>query len=91
MIETRAALDNLDAIAGVDGIDGLFLGPSDLSIALSQRETLDPHSEDVENGLARLIEAARKAGKIPAPIAATPSALWRCSSAASAILLSAAI
>jgi len=30
-IETQDALDNIEAIAAVDGIDGLFIGPSDLS------------------------------------------------------------
>ena len=35
MIETRAALDALDDILEVDGIDGVFIGPSDLSIALN--------------------------------------------------------
>ena len=33
-IETRQALDNLEAIAGVEGVDGLFIGPSDLSADL---------------------------------------------------------
>ncbi len=37
MIETRAALDALDDILGVEGIDGVFVGPSDLSIALERR------------------------------------------------------
>ena len=35
MIETRAALEALDDILGVEGVDGVFIGPSDLSIALS--------------------------------------------------------
>src|SRR6201985_2060389 len=35
MIETQTAMDNLDAIAGTEGIDALFVGPSDLSIALT--------------------------------------------------------
>ena len=35
MIETRTALKNLDAIVDTPGVDGLFLGPSDLSIALT--------------------------------------------------------
>ena len=35
MIETREALDALEEIASVPGLDGLFVGPSDLSIALS--------------------------------------------------------
>lgn len=33
-IETREALDNIEAIAAVDGIDALFIGPGDLSAAL---------------------------------------------------------
>ena len=65
MIETRTALDNLDAILGTSGIDGLFLGPSDLSIALSGGRTLDPLSADVERELDRMVAAAQAAGKIP--------------------------
>ena len=64
MIETRAALDNVAAIAATPGIDGLFLGPADLSIALSQGATVDPLSPDVDRELDRIAEAARKAGKI---------------------------
>ena len=64
MIETRTALDNLEAIAGTDGIDGLFLGPSDLSIALSNGVTLDPLSKEVDAQLERITAAALKAGKI---------------------------
>jgi 4-hydroxy-2-oxoheptanedioate aldolase len=65
MIETRTALQNLDAIVGTPGIDGVFLGPSDLSIALSDGKTLDPLSKDVERELDRMIATAQKAGKIP--------------------------
>jgi 4-hydroxy-2-oxoheptanedioate aldolase len=64
MIETRAALDNVAAIAATPGIDGLFLGPADLSIALSQGATIDPLLPDVDRELERITEAARKAGKI---------------------------
>ena len=64
MIETRTALDNLDAIAQTPGIDGLFLGPSDLSIALSGGKTLDPLSKDVERELDRIIASAGRAGRI---------------------------
>jgi 4-hydroxy-2-oxoheptanedioate aldolase len=65
MIETRTALANLDAIAATPGIDGLFLGPSDLSIALSQGRALDPLSAEVERELDRIVAAAQKAGKTP--------------------------
>ncbi|HMK71125.1 MAG TPA: aldolase/citrate lyase family protein [Xanthobacteraceae bacterium] len=64
MIETRTALDNLAAIVEVPGIDGLFLGPSDLSIALSAGKTLDPLSQEVERALDRIVAATHKAGKI---------------------------
>jgi 4-hydroxy-2-oxoheptanedioate aldolase len=64
MIETRAALANVDAIAAVSGIDALFVGPSDLSIALSDGAVLDPHSPEVETALDRIVAAANKAGKI---------------------------
>jgi 4-hydroxy-2-oxoheptanedioate aldolase len=64
MIETRTALANMDAIIATPGIDGLFLGPSDLSIALSDGRTLDPESEAVEAELDRIVAAAQKAGKI---------------------------
>jgi 4-hydroxy-2-oxoheptanedioate aldolase len=65
MIETRTALGNLEAIVDTPGIDGLFLGPSDLSIALSDGKSLDPLSKDVERELDRIIAACRKAGKTP--------------------------
>jgi 4-hydroxy-2-oxoheptanedioate aldolase len=64
MIETRTALDNVVAIAQTPGIDGLFLGPSDLSIALSHGASVDPLSGDVDRELERIAEAARKADKI---------------------------
>jgi 4-hydroxy-2-oxoheptanedioate aldolase len=64
MIETRTALDNVEAIAATAGIDALFLGPADLSIALSSGSNLDPMAEVVEKGLDGIVAAAAKAGKI---------------------------
>jgi 4-hydroxy-2-oxoheptanedioate aldolase len=65
MIETRTALANFDAIIGTPGIDGFFLGPSDLSIALSDGKNVDPLSKEVDGHLDRMIEGAQKAKKIP--------------------------
>jgi 4-hydroxy-2-oxoheptanedioate aldolase len=65
MIETRAALDHLDAIVDTPGIDGVFLGPSDLSIALSNGQSLDPHAAEVDRALDRILAATTRAGKIP--------------------------
>ncbi|HXX50129.1 MAG TPA: aldolase/citrate lyase family protein [Xanthobacteraceae bacterium] len=65
MIETRTALQNFDAIMATPGIDGFFLGPSDLSIALSDGKTIDPLSKEVDQELDRMIVGAQKAKKIP--------------------------
>ena len=65
MIETRTALENLEAILATPGIDGLFLGPSDLSIALSGGKSLDPLSAEVEREIDRMVKAADAARKIP--------------------------
>jgi 4-hydroxy-2-oxoheptanedioate aldolase len=63
MIETREALNNVETIAGTDGVDGLFVGPFDLSVALSDGAVLDPLSKDVEMALDVILGAAKKAGK----------------------------
>ncbi len=65
MIETRTALQNFDAIIGTPGIDGFFLGPSDLSIALSEGKTVDPLSKEVDAHLDAMIAGAQRAKKIP--------------------------
>jgi 4-hydroxy-2-oxoheptanedioate aldolase len=65
MIETRTALSNIDAIVDTPGIDGLFLGPSDLSIALSDGKLVNPMSPDVEREIDRILGAAQRAKKIP--------------------------
>jgi 4-hydroxy-2-oxoheptanedioate aldolase len=64
MIETREALANIDAIVATPGIDGLFLGPSDLSIALSEGRILQPESNEVGVELDRIVAAAQRANKI---------------------------
>jgi 4-hydroxy-2-oxoheptanedioate aldolase len=61
MIETRAALAALDAILAVPGIDGVFVGPADLSIALTGR--LDPLHPEVDRALDHVAARARAAGK----------------------------
>jgi 4-hydroxy-2-oxoheptanedioate aldolase len=64
MIETRTALDNVEAIASTPGIDALFLGPADLSIAFSKGGNVDAMAAEVDRELDRIIAAAGKAGKI---------------------------
>ncbi|OCJ13342.1 hydroxyacid aldolase [Rhizobium sp. AC44/96] len=63
MIETRAALDAADEILRVKGIDGIFVGPSDLSIALSDGAKLAPDTPEMDAVLKHLIARCRAHGK----------------------------
>jgi 4-hydroxy-2-oxoheptanedioate aldolase len=63
MIETREALAAVDAILAVAGIDGVFVGPSDLSITLSNGASWDPRGAEVDKALDLVAAAAKKAGK----------------------------
>lgn len=65
MIETRAALTNVEAIAETDGIDALFVGPYDLSTALSGGTAQDVTAPEVEQAIDNICAAAIRAGKIP--------------------------
>lgn len=70
-VETRAALGNIEAIAAVEGIDGVFIGPSDLAAALGHLG--NPGHAEVQNAileaLARL-KAVRKPAGILTPVEA---------------------
>jgi 4-hydroxy-2-oxoheptanedioate aldolase len=63
MIETREALAAVDAILAVPGIDGIFIGPGDLSIALSNGGVLDPMGAAVDAALGHLLSRCRAAQK----------------------------
>jgi 4-hydroxy-2-oxoheptanedioate aldolase len=63
MIETREALDALDGILDVPGIDGVFVGPSDLSIALSNGAAVDPNGRAVDEALDHVSARAKAHGK----------------------------
>ncbi|NBJ10631.1 HpcH/HpaI aldolase family protein [Microvirga arsenatis] len=66
MVETREALAIVDDILAVPGIDGIFIGPSDLSIALSGGKGLDPAGAEVDKALDHALARAKAAGKIAA-------------------------
>ena len=60
-IETLEALDNLDEIAAVEGVDILFIGPADLSMAMGIFGQFDhPTFTDALN---KIVQAAQKANK----------------------------
>ena len=61
-IELLSALEDAENIAVLDGIDGLFVGPTDLSMALGVFNKLD--SPVLLDACRRVAEAAAKAGKV---------------------------
>jgi 4-hydroxy-2-oxoheptanedioate aldolase len=64
MIETPRGLSNLEAICAVPGLDGVFVGPSDLSLALGVAPVPDWKAQPLAGALARIVEAAHAAGRL---------------------------
>ena len=61
MIETTSGLANVDAIARVPGLDGLFAGPSDIAASLGRPPRMDTDDAAVLDALARIASGARSA------------------------------
>jgi 4-hydroxy-2-oxoheptanedioate aldolase len=59
--ETRVALDQLEAIAAVPGVDGVFIGPADLAASLGHIG--NPQHADVQAALKDAVTRLKKAGK----------------------------
>lgn len=64
MIESTTAMENVDAIANVDGIDGLYVGPNDLALSLGQRPGASMPVPQVVEALKRIVAAAHSAGRV---------------------------
>ena len=71
MIETQESLDNVEAIAAVPGLDGLFVGPSDLSIALSNGAKIDRLGQGTLDAMKKVVAATKKHKLIAAAFAGT--------------------
>jgi 4-hydroxy-2-oxoheptanedioate aldolase len=63
MIETREAFAAVDSILAVPGIDGVFVGPSDFSIAWTGGAVVDPGLPDMMDAIGAIGGRARAAGK----------------------------
>jgi 2-dehydro-3-deoxyglucarate aldolase/4-hydroxy-2-oxoheptanedioate aldolase len=75
-IETLGALEEVDAIAAIDEVDLLFVGPADLSQALGVLG--QPDHETMWQALARVAAACRKHGKSWGIVPAGPAHADRC-------------
>ena len=64
MIETAEAMKNLDDILSVPGVDGVYVGPSDLSLALGLKPRLDQTDAPVVEAQQRIAEACKRHGVV---------------------------
>jgi len=60
MIETQEALDNLDAILSVKGLDAVYIGPSDLSISLGYAPGGDKPDEWMMTALKKVLDGCKR-------------------------------
>lgn len=73
-VETAGAMDHVEELASIDGVDGLYVGPADLGLALVGEPAADvesvfdgtnPHAAEMMAAFERVVLACRRAG-IPA-------------------------
>ncbi|MFI3173534.1 MAG: aldolase/citrate lyase family protein [Eubacteriales bacterium] len=60
--ETRGCLDNIEEIVRIEGVDGIMVGPFDLSIALGRPGEFE--TEEFQQALDRILKACKDAGKL---------------------------
>ena len=65
MIETKEALENLDAILTTPGLDGIYIGPSDLGLSLGGPVKLDQTDPMVFGAIETVLAAAKRHGIAP--------------------------
>lgn len=75
-VESKTALDNLDEILDVEGIDGVFIGPADLSASLGYPDNAG-HPE-VQRIIETSIRRIRAAGKAAGFLAVAPDMAQQC-------------
>ena len=74
MIETAQALDNLDAILSVEGLDAIYVGPSDLSLSLGCRAVLDDVDPKAAQAIDHILARAQAHGIVAGIHNGTPAA-----------------
>ena len=61
MIETKESLENLGEIMKTPGLDGIYIGPADLSLAIGQKPSFDkPEGDPVYDAIMKILEHAKK-------------------------------
>ena len=66
MVETRAAVERVDEIAATPGLDGIYIGPSDLALTYGLQPTVAIEHPPVLEALDTVCEACARAGIVAA-------------------------
>lgn len=66
MIETRQGVENLEEILAVDGLDGIYVGPGDLSLSYGAEPSMRPGNPDVIAAIEHILERTLANGLVPA-------------------------
>jgi 4-hydroxy-2-oxoheptanedioate aldolase len=79
MAETATALEHIDEIAAVPGVDGIFVGPSDLAVSLGRHPRPDVVTDEQTTMLRPLLDACARHGVVPGAWSAGAAAAngWR--------------
>ncbi len=64
-IETVEAMDNLDDILSVPGVDAAYIGPMDLTISMGITPEMDGEAEQYVQARKRIVESCHKHGVVP--------------------------
>jgi 4-hydroxy-2-oxoheptanedioate aldolase len=64
-IETVEALENLDDILGVPGIDAMYIGPMDLTISMGMAPQMDGEADEYVRARRRIVESCSRHGVAP--------------------------
>ena len=63
MIETQEALENLDSILDIAGLDGVYVGPADLGLSLEGEIKLDTRQGVIYQAIVEIARKTRARGK----------------------------
>lgn len=66
MIETRSGVENIEEIVRVPGLDGVYVGPGDLSLAYGAPPSMRPEAAEIREAIARVARAAIDTGVMSA-------------------------
>lgn len=77
MIETKEAVADLDAILSVDGLDGIYVGPADLSNSMGHTPKFDQEEKPVLEAIEKIVKTANKHGKAAGIHCGAPSYIKR--------------